>query len=119
MEQSGVFADAPRLRPDILIRAPNAQPVVIETEYAPASSIEDDAQARLGLVPAASSDPVGQVIAVRIPTSLRQSQAQLPDRIAAADFDYCVISGNPSSLLSSIWPTPRSDPAAQWPWCCQ
>ena len=102
VEQSGVFADAPLLRPDILIRAPGAQPVVIETEYAPASSVEDDVQARLGLVPTASSDPVEQVIAVRVPTSLRQGQAHLPDPIAAADFDYCVISGDPSSPLR--WP---------------
>ena len=102
VEQSGVFPDAPRLRPDILIRAPNSQPVVIETEYAPASSVGDDAKARLGLVPASSSDPIEQAIAVRVPDSLRQGQAGLPARIAAADFDYCVISGDPSSPVR--WP---------------
>ena len=102
VEQSGVFADAPRLRPDILIRAPGAQPVVIETEFEPASSVEDDAKARLGLVPASATDPIEQVIAVRLPHSLRQEQAGLPARIAAAEFGYCVISGAPSAPVR--WP---------------
>ena len=102
VEQSGVFEDAPRLRPDILIRAPNSQPVVIETEYEPAPGVEADAKARLGLLPACSSDPIEQVIAVRVPDSLRQTQARLPARIAAADFGYCVLSGDPSSPVR--WP---------------
>ena len=103
VEQSGVFEDAPRLRPDILVRAPNSQPVVIETEYEPASGVEADAKARLGLLPTSSSDPIEQVIAVRVPNSLRQTQASLPARIAAADFGYCVLSGDPSSPVR--WPT--------------
>ena len=103
VEKPGVFPDAPRLRPDVLIRAPNSQPVVVETEYDPASGVEDDAKARLGLVPASSSDPIEQAIAVRVPNSLRQDQAHLPARIAAADFGYCVISGDPSSPVR--WPT--------------
>ena len=102
VEQSGVFPDAPRLRPDILVRAPNSQPVVIETEYDPASGVEADATARLGLLPASSSDRIEQVIAVRVPNSLRQTQARLPARIAAADFGYCVLSGDPSSPVR--WP---------------
>ena len=97
-----MFADAPRLRPDILIRAPGAQPVIIETEFDPASSVEDDATARLGLVPASSSDPINQVIAVRVPNSLRRDQASLPARIAAADFAYCMISGDTSG--PARWP---------------
>ena len=103
IEEPGVFPDAPRLRPDILIRAPNSQPVVIETEYAPASGVEADATARLGLVPASSSDPIEQAIAVRVPDSLSQTQAHLPARIATAEFGYCVISGDPSSPVR--WPT--------------
>ncbi len=103
VEQSGVFPDAPRLRPDILIHAPNSQPVVIETEYEPASGVEADATARLGLLPASSSDRIEQVIAVRVPNSLRKDQVRLPARIAATDFGYCVLSGDPSSPVR--WPT--------------
>ncbi len=102
VEQTGVFPDDPRLQPDILVRAPNAQPVVVETEYAPAATVESDARARLGKQPLASAEPIEQAIAVRIPASLRRGQADLAGRIAAADFDYCVFSGDP--LAPRRWP---------------
>ncbi|MXY41571.1 MAG: hypothetical protein F4Y62_17440 [Rhodospirillaceae bacterium] len=102
VEQTGVFPDRPRLRPDILVHPPNAQPVAVETEYAPGATVEEDARTRLGLVPLNSADPIEQAIAVRIPEALRRSQAGLADRIAAADFDYCVFSGEPSSPVR--WP---------------
>ena len=103
VEQTGVFPDAPRLRPDILVQPPDAQPVVVETEYAPAATVENDARARLGRTPLASSDPIEQAIAVRIPNSLRHGQDRLAERIAVADFGYCVFSGDPSS--PDRWPT--------------
>ena len=103
VEQTGIFAAHPRLRPDILIQPPNAQPVVVETEYAPATSVEVDAKTRLGLVPLNSKDPVEQVIAVRIPELLRRDQAGLTERIVAAEFDFCMISGDSASLVR--WPT--------------
>lgn len=102
VEQTGVFPDHPRLRPDILVQPPNAQPVVVETEYAPAVTVEDDARSRLGLIPRNSADPIEQAIAVRIPEALRRNQAGLAERIAAADFDYCVFSGAPAS--PTRWP---------------
>ena len=106
VEQTGVFPENPALRPDILIEPPNAQPVVVETEYAPAHTVEEDARARLGRVPRNSADPVEQVIAIRVPAELRLGQAEIPDRIAAAVFDYCVFSGDPS--------TPERWPATGW-----
>ena len=106
VEQTGVFPDDPRLRPDILVQAPNAQPVVVETEYAPAATVEGDAKARLGKQPLASAEPIEQVIAVRVPDSFRRGQADLAERIAAADFDYCVFSGDPSA--------PRRWPETGW-----
>ena len=103
VEQTGVFPDAPRLRPDILVRVPDAQPVAVETEFAPAATVEDDARARLGRTPLKSTDPIEQAVAVRIPDSLRRGQADLAERIAAAaDFDYCVFSGDPAS--PERWP---------------
>ncbi len=102
VERTGVFPDDPRLRPDILVQAPNTQPVVVETEYAPAATVEGDARARLGKQPLASAEPIEQAIAVRIPDSLRRGQADLAERIAAADFDYCVFSGDPSTTRR--WP---------------
>ncbi len=42
-EQTGFFPDRLGLQPDVLIRTPNMQPVVIETEFMPAASVEADA----------------------------------------------------------------------------
>ena len=112
VEQTGVFPDQPRLRPDILVQPPNAQPVVVETEYAPAATVEHDAKTRLGLTPLNSSDPIEQTIAVRIPLSLRRGQANLPERIAAAEFEYCVLSGDPTAptrMPATGWLTGRID----------
>ncbi|MCY4312414.1 MAG: hypothetical protein OXD44_01720, partial [Gammaproteobacteria bacterium] len=97
VEQTGVFLDHPRLRPDILILPPNAQPVIVETEYAPGASVENDAKARLGLVPVGSESPIEQTIAVRVPDSLRHGQSQLAERISSVDFSYCMFSGDPSA----------------------
>ena len=103
VEETGVIQGHPGLQPDILVRAPNAQPVAVETEYAPAATVEADAMARLGLIPVDTTEPIEQVVAVRLPVSLRSGQADLAHRIALANFDYCVLSGSPSS--PARWPT--------------
>ena len=106
VERTGVFPDAPRLRPDVLVLAPDTQPVAIETEWAPAQTVEADARARLGKRPTGSEDAIEQAVAVRVPDSLRRGQADLAERIAAAEFDYCVFSGDPGA--------PERWPAAGW-----
>ena len=102
VERTGVFPEDPRLRPDILVQLPGAQAVAVETEYVPAATVEDDARARLGRTPLAAPGPIEQAIAIRIPDSLRRGQARLAERIAAADFGYCVLSGDPSA--PARWP---------------
>ena len=102
VEQTGILSDAPRARPDLLVHVPDSQPVAIETEYDPASTVEDDAKARLGKTPSMSADSIEQAIAVRIPESLRQNQADLAERIAVAEFGYCVFSGDPAA--PNRWP---------------
>ena len=59
VEQTGVFPDHPRLRPDILVQPPNAQPVAIETEYVPESS-------RSGQLRTALSPPARQRLTVSV-----------------------------------------------------
>ena len=44
VEQQGVLRET-ALRPDIVIRPPGGIPVVLETEFMPARSVEADAQA--------------------------------------------------------------------------
>ena len=89
-EQSSVFKDRPGLQPDIVIRHPGGAPVIVETEFEPASTVEDDARARLGLVIAETGDAVEQAIAVRVPRELRGDQGHLAEHIAEAQFRYCV-----------------------------
>ena len=100
-EQSGVFPQNPALRPDIVVRSTTGQPVVVETEFAPGATVERDAAERLGLQPVGGG-PIEQVVAVRLPAELRHGQADLPARVAAEEFGYCVLSGPPSS--PNRWP---------------
>ena len=104
VEQSGVLADAPAQRPDLLIRHPGGLPVVIETEYQPARGVERDASGRLGAVVAANGDAIEQAVALRVPLELRGvNQADLPQRVAEAAFDYCVFTEGAEG--PDRWPT--------------
>ncbi len=105
-EQTGIFFGQPGLKPDILIRIPDMQPVVLETEFAPAHGVEEDARGRLGLVPMDAATCVEQVVAVRMPTDLRHGQDDLVDHVAAVEYDYCLLTGDPAS--------PHRWPRAGW-----
>ena len=91
-EQSGVVRGAPGRSPDLVITAgdgPAAAPVVIETEYEPARTVEADAVARLGSVLAGSGQTVEQAVAVAVPEALRRApQRDLPGEVAAAGLRY-------------------------------
>ena len=91
-EQSGVIQDHPGQRPDIVIHHPGGAPVIIETEFEPALTVEADARARLGKIIAATGDEVEQAIAVRVPAELRSDQGHLAEQITGAEFQYCVFS---------------------------
>lgn len=104
-EQTGVFEGHSGLRPDIVIQHPGGAPVIVETEFEPAPTVEDDARARLGMVIAATGDEVEQTIAVRVPGGLRGDQGHLAEHIATAQFDYCVLThreGEPDDPVR--WP---------------
>ncbi len=90
-EQSGVLKDEPGLRPDIVIRHPGGTPVIVETEFEPADTVEDDARARLGKDIADTGNEVETTVAVRVPVALRGDQGRLAEQIAAAEFQYCVL----------------------------
>ena len=90
-EQSGVIRDHPGLQPDIVIRHPGGAPVIVETEFDPAHTVEAEARDRLGLVMAETGDQVEQAIAVCLPAGLRRDQGRLAEGIAGAEFRYCVL----------------------------
>ena len=68
-----------------IVRDPRGAPVVVESEYTPARTVEQDAVARLGRVLADSGNTVEQCLAVRAPDALRHApQAALDERTARA-----------------------------------
>ena len=73
-ENIGAFQGSNR-RPDVLVTQTGAQPVVIENEYLPANSVEDEAKERLGESLNAgvvqASGRVNAAVALRSPTDLR------------------------------------------------
>ena len=95
-EQTDVLLGGASKRPDIVVPVQSDQVVIIETEYAPASSVEEDALGRLGVALRATADVVEQVIAVQLPSSLRTvAQNTLEQEINKAEYRYCVFSGTP------------------------
>ena len=92
VEQQGVFRET-ALQPDVVIHPPGGLPVVLETEYWPARSVEEDAQARLGQFLQYNGDRIEQTIALQIPEDLsRVPQQDLRRRIESAEFRYCTYS---------------------------
>ena len=107
-EQTGVLRDAPAQRPDVVIRHPGGLTVIIETEFAPARTVENDSRSRLGEIAAETGEAVEQAIAVRVPHALRGGdQSRLPERIASASFDFC-------AFLEGADDKPSRWPASGW-----
>ena len=100
-EQSQVFREAAR-RPDIVVRHPGGQVVVVETEFAPGPEVESDACARLGAVVRETKGEVEQTVAVLLPEELKEDQGRLAERVAGARYRYAVFSGAPEA--PERWP---------------
>ena len=94
-ESTGLFVDSKMLQPDILINEPFVAPVVIETEYLPAQTVEADALERLGKAIANYGAKVHSVIAVRMPQSLKEtSRRKLKRELRNTDdFQFAFYSG--------------------------
>ncbi len=105
VEQQDVLRGESALRPDIVIRPPGGIPVVLETEFEPAHTVEADAQARLGKFLSQTGDRIEQTIAVQIPLKLKEApQAELKRHIEAAEFRYCTYSLQEAGAATR-WPT--------------
>ena len=103
-EQTRVMEGAPGKQPDIVIAVPNSSPVIIETEFLPAITVEQDARARLYKSLASTGQSVEHTLAVRIPAELRTiPQETIKSRIETVTFDYCIFSLN-SNLTPVRWP---------------
>lgn len=92
-ERTGLVAQQPRLQLDILVRHPGGLPVAIETEFGSAPSVEKDAIARLGKVLSEDNRRIEQVIALRLPESLREdSQGDLDEKLESSLYNLCIYS---------------------------
>ena len=67
-------------RPDILVAPPRRQPVIVETEFAPARTVEQDATARLGTRLHSTGEDIEGVLSVVLPESLKTGDLETVDR---------------------------------------
>ncbi len=103
VEQTGVLEDAPGKRPDIIVRHPDGLPVAVETEFAPARTVEGDACDRLGQTLLQDGRIIEQSIALRIPANLSTApQHELERLLQDAELEFCVFSGSPKA--PDRWP---------------
>ncbi len=114
-EATGVFRGAPARRPDILLTGEIGAPVVIETEYEPAPSVESDSVGRLGAVVDGTGQAVAAVVAVRVPSELRGSPAgDLPGLLPSARFCFCCYTPGAAAGAGDRPPQPARFPASGW-----
>ncbi len=69
-------------RPDVLIDAPGRQPVIVETEFAPARTVEQDATERLGSTLQGSATEIEGVLSVVLPKSLKTGDLEAVEGVS-------------------------------------
>ena len=89
-ENTQVIAGHAGQQPDILITTPGHSPVVVEAEYLPAYTAENDAKKRLGLSTTVDSRPMEAVVALRYPEAVSQAD-DLPTALREAGLSYCIL----------------------------
>ncbi len=89
-ESTQTIAGNKALQPDILITAADRAPVVIEAEFMPAYSVEDEAAARLALTVTGGRREIEAVIALRYPAGLEDAY-DLTSELKPARLSYCVL----------------------------
>ena len=107
IEQTGLIADNPSQRVNILFNHPTGIPVALETEFSPSRTVETDARSRLGKIFAFNSNVIEQAIALRLPSELKTvAQAKLPESVHNSTFEYCLFSCSDSDKLGEPlrWP---------------
>ncbi len=104
-EETGVLREHASAQPDIIVRPPAGMPIVLETEYDPARTVEDDARNRLGRTLRDTGDILEAVLAVRIPGHMGEGGGDLSPGILSGQFRWCAFSGSPlESRAVSRWP---------------
>ena len=95
-ENTRVIDGKPGLQPDIVVTAGDRAPVVIEAEFMPARTVEEEARDRLGLRLAGGSNLAGAgkkieaVIALRYPEDTAEAD-NLGEAVAGVRLSYCAL----------------------------
>ena len=103
--QQAVPGSGTAKRPDIVVSPPRRHPVIVETEFAPARTVEQDATARLGTSLYDTGADIEGVLSVVLPGSLRSGDLE---SIEGAAFHYATHSLNADGK-GSRWP-----PKGEW-----
>lgn len=92
-------------RPDIIIAEPYVYPIIIETEFSPASTVEEEATSRLGEQLRDNGRTIYSSIAVRIPARIKEcSSSELIEQLMeATDFEYALYEGETAEQYTR-WP---------------
>ena len=88
-ENTQVIEGHPGLRPDIIITDNQRSPVVVESEYMPARSVEREAVDRLGLAVVGDTRAIEAAIALRYPSDIANA-SDLDNAIRSARLEYAV-----------------------------
>ena len=90
-------------RPVIIVNHPGSLPVIIESEFEPARTVEEDARSRLGSKLSTDGRRIEQVIALKIPSSIATvKQQHLEEELSTALFRYALLMVN--GLAQTRWP---------------
>lgn len=84
-ERTNVIQEATGKQPDVVVAAPRRQPVILETEFAPAPTVDKDAIARLGKHLQSTGEEIEGVLSVILPESLKTADLETID---GATFRY-------------------------------
>lgn len=90
VEKTGMFKKA-TLKPDIVMYPPKGIPIVIETEFSPASAAEIEAGNRLGrkLV---NGPKIDRAMVLRLPADLQGAErGRLSELIRTSRFEFCFL----------------------------
>ena len=101
-ENTQQIVGRPGLQPDILITAPGRAPVVIEAEFMPAYTAEEEAEDRLGLEVVGTARHIDAAIALRYPDGLEDA-SDLFAAISDARLSYCVCYQDETRFPESGW----------------
>ena len=104
-ENTRAISGSPGLRPDIIVTALGRSPVVIEAEYVPARTVEEEARSRLGLEVAVDGRVIEAAIALPYPDAIGDA-SDLRAALESARLEYCVFTeggDDPERFPASGW----------------